>query len=127
MRDLYAGTRIDSTGIPRAPATAFRKRPVKLEYDKNEYYTFRLPSEDAQLLAPFDKEELFGKYDGVNYSPHIKSQVELDTKLLWVIGGITILASLSIAGTSEEISALRLNYRMSNMGKFSADDFVEKN
>ena len=127
MRDLYAGTRIDSTGIPRAPATAFRKRPVKLEYDKNEYYTFRLPSEDAQLLAPFDKEELFGKYDGVNYSPHIKSQVELDTKLLWVIGGITILTSLSIAGTSEEISALRLNYRMSNMGKFSADDFVEKN
>ena len=127
MRDLYAGTRIDSTGIPRAPATAFRKRPVKLEYDKNEYYTFRLPSEDAQLLAPFDKEELFGKYDGVNYSPHIKSQVELDTKLLWVIGGLTILASLSIAGTSEEISALRLNYRMSNMGKFSADDFVEKN
>ena len=73
MYDIFDGARIDASEIPRAPRTAFRKRPVKLQYDKNEYWTFRLPSEDAQLLGPFNKEEIFGKYDGVNYSPHIKS------------------------------------------------------
>ena len=73
MYDIYDGASIDASEIPRAPRTAFRKRPVKLQYDKNEYWTFRLPSEDAQLLGPFNKEEIFGKYDGVNYSPHIKS------------------------------------------------------
>ena len=60
--DLLAASRISSANIPRAPKTAFRKRPVKLEYDQNEYLNFRLPSEDAQLLNTFEKEDIFGKY-----------------------------------------------------------------
>ena len=78
------------------------------------------------MFAPFDKEEIFGKRHGVDYSPHIKTQVDLDTKLLWLIGGLTVAALMTMGGTLEETSALRLNYRMTNMGRITVDDLVEK-
>lgn len=31
--------------LPKAPANPYKKRPVKLKYDRNEFYSFRLPSE----------------------------------------------------------------------------------
>ncbi len=34
-----------AAGLPQAPANPYRKRPLKLKYDKQEYYSFRLPSE----------------------------------------------------------------------------------
>ena len=126
-QNAYDNSGVASTeGIPRAPPTAFRKRPVKLTYDKNEYWTFRLPSENAQLFSHFNKEELFGTYQGVNYSPHIQSQVTLDTKLLWVIGGLSIFGMLFLGSQDEKISALRMNYRNSHMGHFTVDDLIEK-
>ena len=50
LSELYGATKMDGSSLPRAPSSAFRKRPVRLQYDKNEYYTFRLPSENAFLL-----------------------------------------------------------------------------
>lgn len=43
-----------AVGVPKAPANPYRKRPLKLQYDKNEYYMFRLPSENQFLLGSFD-------------------------------------------------------------------------
>lgn len=56
---------MDPTGLPTVSDSAFRKRPVKLSYDKNEFHMFRLPSEDAFLLSSYDKDELFGKRKGI--------------------------------------------------------------
>ena len=126
MHDLFEATRINPDGLPLAPRTAFRKRPVKLTYDKNEYYTFRLPSEDAQLMGPFDKDEIFGRRQGVNYSPHIKSQVDLDTKMLWGLIAFSLIGMMGASMTIEAISPLRKNYRNSTHGRFTVDDFVEK-
>lgn len=37
--DVLAATRVEGTDkLPRAPASAFRKRPVRLDYDKNEFH-----------------------------------------------------------------------------------------
>ena len=124
--DIMKPSQLSGDNLPQAPRSAFRKRPVKLTYDRNEYWQFRLPSEDAQLMGPFQKDDVFGKRQGVDYSPHIKAQVELDTRLLWLIGGLSIFAMMAQAKGMEEFSALRLNYRQANMGRFSADDFVEK-
>ena len=53
--DITSHTRMENTeALPKAPASAFRKRPVKLQYDKNEYYTFRMPSEKDFLLGGFE-------------------------------------------------------------------------
>jgi hypothetical protein len=53
--DITSHTKVESTEqLPKVPASAFRKRPVKLSYDKNEYYTFRMPSEKDFLLGGFD-------------------------------------------------------------------------
>lgn len=40
--DNYIG---NAEGLPKAPINPYRKRPVKLVYDKNEFWMFRLPSE----------------------------------------------------------------------------------
>ena len=40
--------------LPKAPQNPYRKRPVKLIYDKNDFQMFRLPSEKAFLLSGFD-------------------------------------------------------------------------
>ena len=69
--ELYAASRIDGSSLPQAPVSAFRKRPVRLSYDKNEYWMFRLPSENHGLLQPFDKQDIFGKRHGIDHSPHI--------------------------------------------------------
>lgn len=34
-----------ATGLPEASANPYKKRPMKLVYDKNEFHSFRLPSE----------------------------------------------------------------------------------
>ena len=59
--------------LPRAPLSVYRKRPVKLIYDKNDYHMFRLPSEKQFLLGSYDYEDLFGQRKGTNHSPHIRA------------------------------------------------------
>ena len=77
--------------LPLAPRSAFRKRPVKLEYDRNEFWMFRMPSEDAFLLNAFDRDDLFGARKGIQQSPHIKAQTDLDTNMLYLLGGVSFL------------------------------------
>ena len=48
--ELFGASKMDASTLPLAPKSAFRKRPVRLDYDKNEYWMFRLPSESAFLL-----------------------------------------------------------------------------
>jgi hypothetical protein len=91
--DITSHTRMsDTEQLPKAPASSFRKRPVKLAYDKNEYYTFRMPSEKDFLLGGFESQDLFGAKKGIQQSPHIKAQSDLDNNMLWMFGGLTILA-----------------------------------
>ncbi len=63
--ELFAAAKMDGSHLPRAPQSAFRKRPVRLSYDKNEFYAFRLPSENNFLMQNFDKTEIFGKRHGL--------------------------------------------------------------
>ena len=38
---------VTAESLPHAPANPYRKKPVKLVYDKNEFHMFKLPSEKA--------------------------------------------------------------------------------
>lgn len=74
-------------------------------------------------MGPFEAEDLFGKRKGIEHSPHIKAQVELDTKLLWVIGGITLLVAFGDTKQQEQFKAIRQNYREGTKGRFEESDF----
>ena len=52
--------KISADNLPSAPVNPYKKRPLKLVYDKNEFHAFRLPSEQAFLLGSYDQEDLFG-------------------------------------------------------------------
>ena len=109
--------------IPKAPINPYRKRPVKLDYDKNEYWSFRLPSEDYFLLGSFDRHDLFGKRKGIEHSPHIRAQLNLDNKIIASFAGLfLVMAWFEIKNTDQTVT-LRENYRKSDMGKFEISDF----
>lgn len=112
-----------AAGIPAAPANPFKKRPVKLQYDKNEYYSFRLPSENHFLLSAFDQEDLFGKRKGIDHSPHIRAQLNLDSNLVFFYFILTFIALGLEMKYHDEFVALRDNLVNSDMGKFKYDDF----
>ena len=46
----YTPDGVSANQLDEAPRNPYRKRPVKLIYDKNEFHMFRLPSEKAFLL-----------------------------------------------------------------------------
>ena len=116
--NILDGKKIDASSLPRAPQSAFRKRPVKLHYDRNEYWMFRLPSEKAFLFDAFDTSDLFGKRKGITHSPHIKAQTDLDTNLLYLIGGVTLVMLATEIKRHAEFHPLRENFRNSNLGRF---------
>lgn len=114
------GTAID---FPNAPANPYKKRPMKLKYDKNEYYSFRLPSEHHFLLSAFDHEDLFGKRKGIEHSPHIRAQLNLDSNLVFLYFLLTFVMLGLEMKYHDEFVALRDNFNNHDMGKFSIEDF----
>ena len=84
---------------------------------------FRLPSEDGFLLGTFDRDELFGKRKGIQHSPHIQAQTDLDSNILWAAAGITLIMVAFEMKHHAQIKALRENYRTGLMGKFEESDF----
>ena len=99
---------------------------MRLDYDKNEYFMFRLPSENHFLLSPFEKADIFGKREGLNHSPHIKQQIDLDTRLLLGLMGISALMLVSDFKRNAKFLNLRENFRTVGHGRFEADDFIVK-
>ena len=123
---LFDSSKIDGSNLPRAPASAFRKRPVRLTYDKNEFWAYRLPSEQAFLTSAFDKTAVFGKNYGIEHSPHIRSQMNLDSVLLLGLIGASLAVSFADQRKDVKFMNLRASMRTAEYGRFEADDFVKK-
>lgn len=121
--DIMAGVKASGENLPKAPVNPYRKRPVKLAYDKNEFYSFRLPSEHHFLLGSMDTEDIFGKRKGIEHSPHIRSQLDLDSNMLWLWFFVTFVALALEMKYHDEFVALRHNFTNSDKGKFEYDDF----
>ena len=77
-------------------------------------------------MQNFDKTAIFGKNQGINHSPHIQSQVNLDTTILLGLLGGTVLMLLSDFKRNGKMMNLRENLRTSGYGRFEADDFIVK-
>ena len=125
--ELFGSAKIDGSNLPQAPKSAFRKRPVRLSYDKNEFYTFRMPSERDFFLSSFDKNDLFGKRHGLQHSPHIQSQMTLDTRLLLGLVLMTFAMITTDFKKNDKNLNLRENFRaVGDIKNLKASDFIEK-
>ena len=109
--------------LPHATANPYRKRPIKLVYDKNEFHAFRLPSENHFLLGSFEHEDLFGKRKGIEHSSHIRAQLNLDSNLVFLYFLFTFVALGLELKYHDEFKALRHNFVNSDMGRFEYEDF----
>jgi hypothetical protein len=114
---------VNGDALPKAPLNPYKKRPLKLTYNRTEYHTFRLPSEYNFLLGSYDTEDLFGQRKGIEHSPHIKAQVTLDSNLLWLYFAFTMIALGLEVKYHDEFMALRGNFENHDMGRFEYDDF----
>jgi len=112
-----------ASGLPNQTPSAFKKRPMKLVYDKNEFHAFRLPSENHFLLSGFDQEDLFGRRKGIEHSPHIRAQLNLDSNLVFIYFILTFIALGLEFKYHDEYVALRDNFVNHDMGKFTYEDF----
>ena len=124
--DVMASSRLDGSALPRAPKSAFRKRPVRFNYDKNEFYSFRLPTENYFLMQNFDTSAIFGKRYGLEHSPHIRDQMNIDSRILLGLVGVSLAMCFSDFSRNGKFCNLRENYRRVTYGRFEADDFVKK-
>lgn len=121
--DISENYRESAGDLPSGPANPYRKRPMKLKYDKNEFHSFRLPSENHFLLGSYDHEDLFGKRKGIEHSPHIRSQLNLDSNLVYFYIFMTFIALGLELKYHDEFVALREHYLQDGMGKFTIEDF----
>ena len=124
--ELLGATKIDGSLLPRAPESAFRKRPVRLVYDKNEFWAFRLPSENAFLMGNFDKQSLFGTRHGLQHSPHIRAQMDIDSQIMMGLVGVTAAMLVFEFKKNGKMLNLRDSFRSVTYGRFEADDFIVK-
>jgi len=114
---------VTANQLPHTPMNPYRKRPVKLVYDKNEYHMFRLPSEKAFLLGSFDHEDLFGHRKGMNHSPHIRAQMNMDSNLVWCLAIVMGFGLIIENKRTHDFVTLRENMTNSDKGWFKAEDF----
>ena len=113
----------EPTSLPAAPTSPWRKAPVKLRYDRQEYHMFRLPSEEKFLLGPFDRQEIFGKKEGRTHSKQVAAHINLDNNLIFALAIFTVLALWTEYKDHDEYYALRENFKNNDMGKFAIEDF----
>tara|TARA_B110001450_G_C17354571_1_gene372971 strand:+ start:76 stop:558 length:483 start_codon:yes stop_codon:yes gene_type:complete len=113
---------ISAENLPRAPHSVYRKRPVKLVYDKNDFHMFRLPSEKNFLFSSYDYEDVFGQRKGINHSPHIRAQMNLDTNIVWAAAIIFGLGLVIENKRTHDFVTLRKNYLNSDMGWFQDEN-----
>lgn len=121
--ELAEGQKSDPTGLPIAPKSAFRKRPVKLTYEANDFHMFRMPSENDFLFSGMDKADIFGYRKGMQHSPYMQAQQNLDNNLLWALFGMTLFMIASVTKEKANFYPLRENFRYTDMGFFKEEDF----
>ena len=119
----YNENGITAASLPRTSHSPYRKRPVKLLYDKNDFHMFRLPSEKNFLLSSYDYEDLFGQRKGINHSPHIRAQMNLDSNLVWVAVLVFGVGLVWENKRTHDFVTLRENMSNAEMGWFKEEDF----
>jgi hypothetical protein len=75
------------------------------------------------LLGSFDQDDLFGKRKGIEHSPHIRAQLDLDSNMIWGVFILTFIALGLEMKYHDEFIPLRRNFVSSDYGKFEYDDF----
>ena len=84
---------------------------------------FRLPSEKNFLLSSYDYEDLFGQRKGITHSPHIRSQMNLDSNLVWVVVLVMGVGLVIENKRTHDFVTLRENMSNAEMGWFKEEDF----
>ncbi len=109
---------------PRRPINPFKRKPMSVIYDQNNFQQFVMPSKRQDVYGFVDIEKLFGIKRWRNDSPFIKEYIKIDNQIVF----ICILGTLIYIAFSTErhrrIEDLKLNILLDDKGVFTSKDLI---
>jgi hypothetical protein len=108
--------------LPRKKINPFKKAPLMLKYDRNNFSQFVLPSKRAEVFSMWGLEELFGIKRWRNDSPFIKEYIRVDNQIFVIF---ILLIVLTWPIVKYRVTVLNQGYDTfltTNMGKYTAED-----
>lgn len=84
---------------------------------------FRLPSEKVFLLGSFDYNDVFGERKGLQHSPHLRAQMNMDSNIIWAAAFFSLALFIMEQKRTHNVITLRENMQNANKGFFTAEDF----
>jgi hypothetical protein len=110
--------------LPRKKINPFKKNPLQVVYDRNDFQSFVLPSKRSEVYGIWGTEELFGVKRWRNDSPYIKEYVRVDNQIFAIVLLIMILLWPIYMYRQNELMKGYDNYLTTSLGKFTADDLL---
>jgi len=110
--------------LPRQKINPFKKNPLQVVYDRNDFQSFVLPSKRSQIYGIWGTEELFGVKRWRNDSPYIKEYVRVDNQIFAIVLLVMILLWPIYMYRQNELMKGYDNYLTTSLGKFTADDLL---
>jgi hypothetical protein len=110
--------------LPRTKANPYRKAPMNVIYNYQDFGSFVLPSKREQVYGAWGFEELFGVKRWRNDSPFMREYIKVDNQI-W---GIVILSLVLLTPVfwykQRKLEKYQDDYITSGYGKFTADDLI---
>jgi hypothetical protein len=110
--------------LPRKKINPFKKNPLQVVYDRNDFQSFVLPSKRSEVYGLWGTEELFGVKRWRNDSPFIKEYVRVDNQIFAILLLILVLFWPLYMYRQKEVIKGYDTFLTHSLGKFTADDLL---
>lgn len=108
--------------LPRRKINPFKKRPLNVTYDYQNFNSFVLPSRRDEHFHMFNQEELFGIKKWRNDSPYIREYIRVDNQIFLIFFLIATLTAPFIIYHHRLLLEYWDNFLTSDMGALTSDD-----
>jgi hypothetical protein len=122
--DKFKVFEVKADYLPRQKINPFRKRPLRVIYDHNDFMSFVMPSRRGSVFKGWSHEELFGVKRWRNDSAFIKEYMRVDNQLCMIVFiGLLLLIPGYINFHREVLEAMD-GVLTANLGNYSSDDLI---
>jgi hypothetical protein len=109
---------------PRTPISPFRRKPMSVIYDQNNFQQFVMPSKRQYVHGFIDIEKLFGIKRWRNDSPFIKEYIRIDNEIFVYSIIATVVLILFSFERFERIENYKMQILLEDKANYTAKDLI---